>query len=135
MPARTTRPDTRRIDRLVRLARRIKTRSSDCTARAAWLAAAAVVSQKLDVPLIALLSNKPRHGQGDLVRRVAHARRMAIYLAVTRSGIRQARIAKAARMHRQQVHHACHRIEDMRDDANIDLAIAALEDQFAGVRS
>ena len=58
--------------------------------------------------------------------KIARARRMAIYLAVTHFGLAQSTVARAAKMTRQQVFSACRAVEDFREDAEIDATLDRL---------
>lgn len=58
----------------------------------------------------------------------AHARAVAMYLVHAGFGMSLARVGLAFRRDRSTVAHACHRIEDMRDDAAFDDWVAALEE-------
>jgi chromosomal replication initiation ATPase DnaA len=58
----------------------------------------------------------------------AYARAVAMYLAHAGFGMSLARVGLAFRRDRSTVAHACHRIEDQRDDARFDSWIGALED-------
>lgn len=58
----------------------------------------------------------------------AYARAVAMYLAHAGFGMSLARVGIVFRRDRSTVAHACHRIEDHRDDARFDMWIAALEE-------
>jgi chromosomal replication initiation ATPase DnaA len=57
-----------------------------------------------------------------------YARAVAMYLAHAAFGMSLARVGLAFQRDRSTVAHACHRIEDQRDDARFDTWIAALEE-------
>jgi chromosomal replication initiation ATPase DnaA len=62
------------------------------------------------------------------VNGAAYARAVAMYLAHAGFGMSLARVGLAFRRDRSTVAHACHRIEDQRDDPHFDAWINALED-------
>ncbi len=57
----------------------------------------------------------------------ARARQIAMYLAHVGFAWPMARVAAAFGRDRTTASHACHRIEDMRDDADFDARLAAME--------
>ena len=57
----------------------------------------------------------------------ANARHIAMYLAHTRLSVCMEDVATFFRRHRTAVRHACAKIEDNRDDRNIDQSISRLE--------
>ena len=57
----------------------------------------------------------------------AQARQMAMYLTHTAFAWSMARTAAAFNRDRTTASHACHRIEDLRDDAAFDAQLSALE--------
>ena len=61
-------------------------------------------------------------------RQTALARQTAMYLAHVACGMSLARVAAAFSRDRSTVAHACHRIEDQRDDETFDVWIGQLED-------
>jgi chromosomal replication initiation ATPase DnaA len=69
------------------------------------------------------LRSQTRRG-GD----VAFARQVAMYLAHVALEMSLARVAVAFRRDRSTVAHACHVMEDRRDDARFDMWMAALEE-------
>lgn len=80
--------------------------------------AASLVGYALEVR--ALL---PERGRRELVR----ARQIAMYLAHVAMSMSLSRVALAFERDRSTVAHACHRIEEMRDDARFDSWLEALE--------
>jgi hypothetical protein len=66
---------------------------------------------------------RPRGGP-----RAKLARQVAMYLAHVAMEMSLARVAAAFGRDRSTVAHACHRMEDRRDDAGFDVFIAGLED-------
>jgi hypothetical protein len=62
------------------------------------------------------------------VTEASYARAVAMYLAHAGFGMSLARVGVAFRRDRSTVAHACHRIEDQRDDPRFDAWINALED-------
>ena len=58
---------------------------------------------------------------------VAFARQVAMYLCYVAFELSLARVAAAFRRDRSTVAHACHSIEDRRDESQFDLWIGALE--------
>ena len=72
------------------------------------------------------------NGDGRSTRAV-FARQVAMYVAVVGFGMSYARVAGALGRDRSTVAHACHAIEDRRDDASFDRWIAALEQSAATV--
>jgi chromosomal replication initiation ATPase DnaA len=59
--------------------------------------------------------------------KAARARQMAMYLAHVGYAWPMARVATAFGRDRTTASHACHRIEDLRDDAAFDALISAME--------
>lgn len=59
--------------------------------------------------------------------RAAFARQVAMYLTHTAFGLSLARVAAAFRRDRSTVAHACHLMEDRRDDSGFDAWLEALE--------
>ena len=60
--------------------------------------------------------------------RVAFARQVAMYLMHVVYGIRMSDVATAFGRHPSTVAHACHRMEDLRDDPRLDCHLTQLED-------
>lgn len=71
----------------------------------------------------------PERGPRALVR----ARQVAMYLSHVGLGMSLARVALAFERDRSTVAHACHRIEEMRDDSDFDIWLDALEQGLATV--
>ncbi|MCR9271463.1 MAG: chromosomal replication initiator DnaA [Hyphomonadaceae bacterium] len=72
---------------------------------------------------------QPDRGPRELVR----ARQVAMYLTHVGLGMSLSRVAIAFERDRSTVAHACHRIEEMRDDADYDAWLEALEQGLATV--
>lgn len=72
---------------------------------------------------------QPSRGPRDLVR----ARQAAMYLTHVGLGMSLARVAAAFERDRSTVAHACHRIEEMRDEPAFDLWLETLEQGLATV--
>ncbi len=85
-----------------------------------------VVSYVFDIPLDELVAATRRSP------RIAFARQVAMYLAHVAFQLSLARVAIAFGRDRSTAAHACHRIEDCRDDARLD---ACLDDLEAFLRS
>jgi chromosomal replication initiation ATPase DnaA len=83
--------------------------------------AASVASYALGVPQAAILNNE----RGDAA--MAFARHVAMYLCYVGFELSLARVAAAFGRDRSTVAHACHGIEDRREEAQFDLWIAGLE--------
>lgn len=60
--------------------------------------------------------------------RAAFARQVAMYLMHVVYGIRMSDVASAFGRHPSTVAHACHRMEDLRDDPQLDCHLTQLED-------
>ncbi|HAH09929.1 MAG TPA: hypothetical protein DCL48_07500 [Alphaproteobacteria bacterium] len=58
---------------------------------------------------------------------VCHARHIAIYLTHVVFGLSLSQAATAFGLHRSTISHACHKIEDLREDAEFDRLIDNLE--------
>ena len=71
----------------------------------------------------------PDRGPRDLVR----ARQVAMYLTHVGLGMSLARVACAFERDRSTVAHACHRIEEMRDDEAFDSWLETLEQSLATI--
>ena len=82
--------------------------------------AASLVGYALEVRAEDIL---PERGRRELVR----ARQIAMYLAHVAMSMSLSRVAFAFERDRSTVAHACHRIEEMRDDARFDSWLEALE--------
>jgi chromosomal replication initiation ATPase DnaA len=83
--------------------------------------AASLVGYALDVKAEDILL--PERGRRELVR----ARQIAMYLAHVAMSMSLSRVAFAFERDRSTVAHACHRIEEMRDDAGFDSWLETLE--------
>ena len=81
-----------------------------------------IVSYVFDVPLEELIA--PTRRSPD----IAFARQVAMYLAHVAFQLSLARVATAFGRDRSTAAHACHRIEDSRDDASMDACLDHLED-------
>jgi len=84
-----------------------------------------LVGYALHVRLHDILSNE----RGSL--EVSRARQVAMYLAHTALGLSLARVALAFQRDRSTVAHACHLIEDRREDEAFDDWVTGLEDGIA----
>ena len=82
------------------------------------LAAAAAACQ---VPLAEL--RRPTRGHP----RIAYARHVGAYLAHVALGQSLTQVGRTLARDRTTIRHACHRIEDARDDARLDYALSRLE--------
>ncbi len=80
-----------------------------------------LTAHALDVPARDIAA--PTRGDRD----VAYARQVAMYLAHVAFGMSLARVATGFDRDRSTVAHACHIIEDKRDDSDFDAWIDALE--------
>lgn len=65
---------------------------------------------------------------GRGARRVSYVRQIAMYLAHVSFGMNLNRVALAFERDRSTAAHACHKIEDARDDALLDARLDALEE-------
>lgn len=83
--------------------------------------AANVVSYALGVPPEAIVDDARGCSQ------TAYARQLAMYLCHVAFELSLARVASAFGRDRSTVAHACHAIEDRRDEAQFDLWMGALE--------
>lgn len=81
----------------------------------------------LKIPAEDILSPRQRD------HRVARARQVAMYLSHVALGMSLARVATALHRDRSTVAHACHRIEDIRDDPGVDAWLDELEEQVRAV--
>jgi chromosomal replication initiation ATPase DnaA len=100
-----------------------KARADD---EAAARLSADVASYALNVPAAEVLS--VNRGSAD----VAFARQVAIYLCHVGFEFSLARVAVAFGRDRSTIAHACHAIEDRRDDDQFDLWIGGLEAMLQG---
>ena len=94
--------------------------------------AAGLTGYALKIPAEDILSASQRD------HRIARARQVAMYLSHVGLGMSLARIASALGRDRSTVAHGCHRIEDFRDDADVDRWLEGLEEQLrvaAGVET
>ena len=89
--------------------------------------AASLVGYALEIKAEKILS--PDRGTRELAR----ARQVAMYLTHVGLGISLARVATAFERDRSTVAHACHRIEEMRDEREFDLWIDTLEQSLSTV--
>jgi len=71
----------------------------------------------------------PERGSREMVR----ARQVAMYLTHVGLGMSLSRVAAAFERDRSTVAHACHRIEEMRDESAFDLWLDALEEGLSTV--
>lgn len=95
--------------------------SRRCRDEAAARLAASVASYGLNVGIEEIMEEK----RGSAA--AAFARQLAMYLCHVAFEFSLARVAAAFGRDRSTVGHACHRIEDRRDDPRFDAWIAALE--------
>lgn len=72
---------------------------------------------------------QPKRGPRDLVR----ARQTAMYLTHVGLGMSLSRVAAAFERDRSTVAHACHRIEEMRDERAFDVWLETLEQGLATI--
>lgn len=96
-----------------------KARTSDA---ASARLAASITSYALDIPVQEIIEE--RRGSA----RAAFARQVAMYLCHIAFEFSLARVANAFGRDRSTVAHACHSIEDRRDEARFDQWIAELEE-------
>jgi chromosomal replication initiation ATPase DnaA len=80
-----------------------------------------LVAGRFEVPAAQIVAR--RRGR----HRAARARQAAMYLAHVAMGVPLATVGKAFHRDRSTVTHACHRVEDRRDDPAFDAALADLE--------
>ena len=66
-------------------------------------------------------------GQGRRSAKAPYARQLAMYLCYPSLGLSLTRVSVAFGEDRSTVSHACHRIEDRRDEPQFDLWIESLE--------
>lgn len=78
----------------------------------------------LQIPSEAILSASARD------HHVVRARQVAMYLSHVGLGMSLARVAIALERDRSTVAHGCHRIEDMRDDPDIDAWLDLMENKL-----
>ena len=97
-------------------------RSSFFADDAAARLSAGVASYALSAPVRAVLA--PTRGSAD----VALARKVAMYLCHVAFEFSLTRVAAAFRRDRSTVAHACHYVEDRREDPAFDLWISGLEE-------
>lgn len=64
-------------------------------------------------------------------RPLQHARRLALYLAVTGLGVRRRQLAAAVPCDRRGLARVLHHLEEQRDDPNVDRHISQLEERLA----
>lgn len=89
--------------------------------------AAGLTAYALKIPAEMILSFEQRE------HRVARARQVTMYLSHVALGMSLARIAAAMGRDRSTIAHGCHRIEDFRDDPQIDAWLDELEDRLRSV--
>jgi len=89
--------------------------------------AVSLVGYALDIKAEDILL--PERGPREMVR----ARQVAMYLTHVALGMSLARVGLSFERDRSTVAHACHRIEEMRDDAEFDAWLEALEHGLATV--
>lgn len=83
--------------------------------------AQAIVAHVYDVPMDELRAATRRNAH------TAFARHVAMYLAHVAYGLSLTEVAHAFGRDRSTASHACHRIEDLRDDPGLDDRLARLE--------
>jgi chromosomal replication initiation ATPase DnaA len=88
-----------------------------------------MAAQAYEVPLEDIAAATRRHP------RVALARHVAMYLAHVVFGMTMSEIACEFGRDRTTASHACHRIEDMREDPDLDRLLEWLEAQLRGTRA
>lgn len=86
--------------------------------------AALLAARQLSCPVEAILSDASREAP------VAAARQLAMYLAHVGLGLSQHQVAVGFARDRRTVSHACHRVEDRRDDAAFDAQVSDIESQI-----
>lgn len=86
--------------------------------------AAGLTGYALQIPSEHILSTQQRD------HRIARARQVAMYLAHVGLGMSLARIGYALGRDRSTVAYGCHRIEDFRDDPDIDAWLDLMEDKL-----
>ena len=101
----------------------LATRAGDT---AAARLAAGIISYALDVPLQDIIEG----GRGPAT--VAFARQLAMYLCNVVFELSLARVAAAFGRDRSTVAHACHAVEDRREEPQFDLWLAGLEAMLRG---
>lgn len=89
--------------------------------------AAGVTGFELKIPAEAILAFDQRE------HRIARARQVAMYLSHVALEMSLARIAAALGRDRSTVAHGCHRIEDFRDDPDIDAWLDDMEERLRSV--
>lgn len=90
----------------------------------------------LVMQMVAVRLNTPIRGpaRGNRLSPTAlRARRVSIYLTHIALGWQLERVAHAFGVNRQTASTACRRIEDARDDANLDALLEQLEDAIRGL--
>src|SRR5262249_48194993 len=85
-----------------------------------------MAAQAYDVPLEDFAAATRCHP------RAAFARQVAMYLAHVVFGMKMSEIGCEFRRHRSTASHACHRIEDLREDPELDRLLGWLEAQLRG---
>lgn len=73
------------------------------------------------------VSSKEMRRPGRAVMAVARVRQMAMYVTHVGLGLTMAEVGRGFQRDRTTVLHACHLIEDLRDDAEFDALVARLE--------
>ncbi len=86
--------------------------------------AAGLTGYALQIPVEHILSAALRD------HRIARARQVAMYLAHVGLGMSLARIAYALGRDRSTVAYGCHKVEDFRDDPDIDEWLDSMEDKL-----
>lgn len=89
--------------------------------------AASLVAYALEMKAEHIL--RPDRGSRDMVR----ARQVAMYLSHVGMEMSLSRVAFAFERDRSTVAHACHRIEEMRDDTAFDAWLQRLEEGMAAI--
>ena len=88
--------------------------------------AAGLTGFALMIPAEQILSSQQRD------HRIARARQIAMYLAHVGLGMSLARIAHALDRDRSTVAYGCHKIEDFRDDPEVDEWLDDMEERLRG---
>lgn len=86
--------------------------------------AALLAARQVGCPVETILSDASREAP------VAAARQLAMYLAHVGLGLSQHQVAVGFARDRRTVSHACHRVEDRRDDAAFDAQVSDIESQI-----
>ena len=100
----------------------LERRTRELMARAAYEIALVQVCQATGLPIAAV------RGSGCRPLKLAHARQIAIYLAVTRFNVSRRAVGRVARLSAEATRKACVAVEDWREDPAFEAGIASLED-------